>query len=199
MMSARSSVDTHTILLNGRGGIRQLTQDEVETWSPAQGVLWVHLDYTNPHDRQWLEHRSGLDPLIVEALLVKETRPRATSVGEGLLIALRGVNLTPGAEPDDMVAIRLWVDRQRIISTQRRRMLPAARFPDRSAGHQCRWHSGRGLPAGLRNIYRDAGAGCYSAAAGLPVAQVVLRQRYTPAVHVRTGTGGFPRARASCS
>ena len=130
-MSAMSSVDLHTILLDGRGGARHLAPDEVDAWSPEQGVLWVHLDYTNPDNRQWLEHQSGLDPLIVEALLVEETRPRATSVGEGLLIALRGVNLTPGADPDDMVAIRLWINRQRIISTQRRRMLSVADVVER--------------------------------------------------------------------
>ena len=130
-MSAKSSVDLHTILLDGRGGARHLAPGEADAWSPEQGVLWVHLDYTNPDDRQWLEHRSGLDPLIVEALLAEETRPRATNVWDGLLIALRGVNLTPGAEPDDMVAIRLWIDRQRIISTQRRRMLSVADVVER--------------------------------------------------------------------
>ena len=62
---------------------------------------------------------------------MEETRPRATSVGEGLLIALRGVNLTPGADPGDMVAIRLWINRQRIISTQRRRMLSVADVVER--------------------------------------------------------------------
>ena len=64
-MSAMSSVDLHTILLDGRGGARHLAPAEVDTWSPEQGVLWVHLDYTNPDDRQWLEHQSGLDPIIV--------------------------------------------------------------------------------------------------------------------------------------
>ena len=80
-MSAKSPVDPYRILLDGRGGARHLSPDEVESWSPEQGVFWIHLDYTNSHDRQWLEHRSALDPLVVEALLAEETRPRATSVG----------------------------------------------------------------------------------------------------------------------
>jgi zinc transporter len=122
-MSTSPSVGLYSLLLDGKGGARPLTPDEVAAWSPDQGVLWMHLDYTNPDDRQWLETVSGLDPLVVEALLVEETRPRATSFDDGLLIALRGVNLTPGAEPDDMVAIRLWVDRERIVSTRRRRLL----------------------------------------------------------------------------
>ena len=129
-MSGLPSVGLHSILLDGQGSARQLERDEVAAWSPEQGALWVHLDYTDPDDRQWLESESGLDPLVIEALLAEESRPRAISVGDGLLIALRGVNLTPGAEPDDMVAIRLWVDRQRIISTRHRRLLSVADVVD---------------------------------------------------------------------
>jgi zinc transporter len=120
------SVGLHCLLLDGKGGARSLTPDELAAWSPDQGVLWVHLDYTDPDDRHWLETGSGLDPLIVEALRAEETRPRATTVGDGMLIALRGVNVTPGAEPDDMVAIRLWVDQERIISTRHRRAMSVA-------------------------------------------------------------------------
>ena len=122
-MSDTSSPGLHSLLLDGRGGARHLSAEELAAWSPDQGVLWVHLDYTRPDDRQWLETGSGLDELIVEALLAEETRPRATNVDGGLLIALRGVNLTPGAEPDDLVALRIWVDRHRIVSTRRRRLL----------------------------------------------------------------------------
>jgi zinc transporter len=93
----------------------------------------VHLDYTNDDHRQWLESGSGLDPLIVEALLAEETRPRATTVNDGLLVALRGVTLTPGAEPDDMVAIRLWVEPGRMVSTRRRDLLSVADIVERLA------------------------------------------------------------------
>lgn len=125
-MPDSASVGVYSLLLDGKGGARTLSPDELSAWSPDQGVLWVHMDYTDPEDRQWLETGSGLDPLIIEALLAEETRPRATGFEDGLLIALRGVNLTPGAEPDDMVAIRLWIDRERIVSTRRRRLQSVA-------------------------------------------------------------------------
>jgi zinc transporter len=32
-------------------------------------------------------------------------RPRCTPLGEGLLVNPRGVNLNPGADPEDMVAV----------------------------------------------------------------------------------------------
>src|SRR3990167_8753751 len=43
---------------------------------------------------------------------------------QGLLLFLRGVNLNPGQEPEDMVSIRIWIDQQRIITTRRRKLLP---------------------------------------------------------------------------
>ena len=57
---------------------------------------------------------------MTDALLAEDTRPRATFVDEGLLIALRGVNLTPGAAPDDMVSIRIWIDQHQIVTTRMR-------------------------------------------------------------------------------
>jgi zinc transporter len=113
----------HAFLFDGTGGGRRLELSDIESWTPEQGVLWVHLDYTSEDAQQWLQNSAGLEELVVDALLVEETRPRATLIDDGLLIALRGINTNPGAEPDDMVAIRLWVDDKRIISTRERVLL----------------------------------------------------------------------------
>ena len=43
----------------------------------------------------------------------------------GLLLTLRGINPTPGADPEDMVAVRMWSDGKRIITTRRRRLQAA--------------------------------------------------------------------------
>jgi zinc transporter len=83
-------------------------------------MLWLHFDYTEADTRNWLIKRSGLPAMAIEALLSLETRPRVSVIGDGHLVNLRGVNLTPGAQPEDMIAIRLWLDEHRIISTQRR-------------------------------------------------------------------------------
>jgi zinc transporter len=110
-------------LLDGRGGGCRLTWDEVRTWSPDQGLLWVHLNRGSANTRQWLENGSGLDEIVYDALLAEDTRPRATPFDNGLMLFLRGVNLHPGADPDDMVSIRLWIEERRIISVRLRRML----------------------------------------------------------------------------
>ena len=79
-------------------------------------LLWVNLDRNAAEARQWLEQASGLDPLVVQALLQEDTRPRLTVHGDGLLVILRGVNLNPGEDPEDMVSIRLWMDDRRLVS-----------------------------------------------------------------------------------
>ena len=52
--------------------------------------------------------------------MAEETRPRISEIGQGALIILRGVNHNEGADPEDMVSIRLWVDANRIISVSKR-------------------------------------------------------------------------------
>ena len=110
-------------VLDGKGGGREIGWDEIAQWSPEQGVLWVHLDLTQPGARSWIAEQSGLYELEAEALLADETRPRSTVFDKGLLVILRGVNLNPGADPEDMVSIRVWIEAQRAISLRRRRLL----------------------------------------------------------------------------
>jgi zinc transporter len=64
-----------------------------------------------------------LEEVICDALTEEDSRPRCTSFQEGLLLGLRGVNLNPGADPEDMVGIRIWFETDRIISTRKRKIL----------------------------------------------------------------------------
>lgn len=86
---------------------------------------WLHLDYSLPSTKLWLENESQLPAVVTNALLDEETRPRATSLNEGVLISLRGVNLAPNSDPEDMVSIRLWFTKDKVISTRRRTLLSA--------------------------------------------------------------------------
>ncbi len=109
-------------LLDGQGGGKRLDWTGVRSWTAENGLLWIHLDFTEEEAEQWLLKESGLDPLIAEALTADETRPRCVSIDGGLLLSLRGVNNNPGSDPEDMVAIRLFCTEQRIVSTRRRRL-----------------------------------------------------------------------------
>lgn len=109
--------------LDGHGGGLATDWDGIQSWSETQGVIWIHLDYTREASRKWLINDSGLDEISTEALLAEETRPRCTLIHGNLLLILRGVNLNPGSDPEDMVSIRIWSDGKRIISTRKRRLL----------------------------------------------------------------------------
>ena len=87
----------YAYLLDGKGGGRHLEMAGIDSWTPKQAVLWVHFDYSSEHARQWLQNSAGLEELVADALLMEETRPRATTIDNGLLMALRGINMNPGA------------------------------------------------------------------------------------------------------
>ncbi len=101
-------------------GERRLNWAEAQAWTPDQGPIWLHLDRRDPEVQSWLHDRSGVDAAICQTLLADETRPRSHCAPKGLLLILRGVNLNPGAEPDDMIALRIWADANRVISLRSR-------------------------------------------------------------------------------
>lgn len=110
-------------ILDGAGGATEVGWEEIRAWNGEQGVLWVHLDYTQEASQRWVREDSGLGSVLADALLAEETRPRSVVWDSGLLTVLRGVNLNPGANPEDMVSIRVWVEPRRVISLRRRRLL----------------------------------------------------------------------------
>ncbi|MBS1121167.1 MAG: zntB [Deltaproteobacteria bacterium] len=107
-------------LLDGRGGGTRLDWDGVGRWKPDDGVLWINLDYSVADSATWLDQRSSIDPVFREGLLDHDPRPRAVSHGTDLLLIVRGINVNPGAEPEDMISIRAWIQPQRIITMRHR-------------------------------------------------------------------------------
>ncbi len=103
-------------VLDGRGGCRDLGWNDVESWRPGEGVLWIHIERDDPTAQAWMRERSGIDPLIVESLLAEESRPRVEAVEDGLLVVLRGVNRQEGENPIDLVPLHVWGDADRVIS-----------------------------------------------------------------------------------
>ena len=87
---------------------------------------WIHLDRTKDRAKAWLREEAGLDPLVVESLLADETRPSAQAFDDGLLVILRGVNLNPGVEIDEMITIRMWISPTRVITLRQYRFQTTA-------------------------------------------------------------------------
>ncbi len=108
---------------DGQGSGIPLSGDDIALKIKEDVLAWVHLDVNSPDTRVWLEREASyLDPVILDALLAFETRPRVTEYPEGFLVILRGVNLNEGEEEEDMVSIRMWIDQHRIISTRMRKL-----------------------------------------------------------------------------
>lgn len=105
-------------VLDGEGGARSTGLAQLP--APPAGsngfeFVWIQLQRDNDEAMAWLENKSGLDGFILEALTVDDTRPRCTVHGDGTILNLRGVNLHEGAEPEDMISLRLWVEKRRVI------------------------------------------------------------------------------------
>ncbi len=109
--------------LDGRGGGREVGWPEIRRWRPADGPLWVHLDRTGEASQRWLREEGGIDPVIAAGLLAEDVRPREVPVEDALLVTLRGVNLNPGADPEDMVAVRVWLEPARMVTLRHRRLV----------------------------------------------------------------------------
>lgn len=113
-------------------------KDAKESGSSDDSELtWWHLDALNPDTERFLKERIGLSPLIVEALLEEDTRPRLEEFDDGRLIILRGVNMMNKDKPEDMISLRIWVDDGRIITMRRRFLKSIQDMAERlKEGHQ---------------------------------------------------------------
>lgn len=110
----------HALLLDGKGGARTLDWDGVRAWTPADGALWMNLDYAGAAAVEWLGSASGVDAVFAEALTDPDPRPRAVAHGDALLLIIRGINNNAGAAPEDMISVRAWLEPNRIVTLRHR-------------------------------------------------------------------------------
>lgn len=85
------------------------------------GWRWIHLDLTDNVLEDWLPDR--VPHAVATSLLLPETRPRFDEITDGALINLRGVNLNDGADPEDMVALRVWATPSLVMTLRRRQIM----------------------------------------------------------------------------
>ncbi len=84
------------------------------------GYRWLHLDISDPATRPWV--KENMPDIAARALLQSETRPRCERMENGLILNLRGVNLNPGSDPEDMVSLRMWITEDAIVSARMRKV-----------------------------------------------------------------------------
>ncbi|GGU56195.1 zinc transporter ZntB [Pseudomonas laurentiana] len=112
----------HALVLDGKGGARSIARTELDDLQlQSEQSLWLHWDRSHPQTQTWLRQDSGLNEFACDLLLEENTRPRLLSLPDAqMLLFLRGVNLNPGAEPEDMVSVRIFAEAQRVISLRLR-------------------------------------------------------------------------------
>lgn len=113
----------HALGLTGAGGAEVLDWAGVERAFGADEPLWIHLNLDFPRACQWLQSHSDLPEPVTESLTAEQSRPRCLTLHEDVVLFLRGVNLNPGADPEDMVSLRLWCDGTRLVSIRQEKVL----------------------------------------------------------------------------
>lgn len=108
------------LTLDGRGGMQPLVAgSEI----PAKQPGWLHLDYGNPEAARWLLQTPLLGDAARESLLGQSNRPKLVRMGETVLLILRGINHNKDHRPEEMVALRIYITPDLIISSRRRPLL----------------------------------------------------------------------------
>ncbi len=97
-----------------------LDLDDPKAHKSGSGLLWLHMCAIHPGTREFLNNETGLDEIVVNALLAEETRPRILIRKEGIMVIVRAMNLHKNETPEDMISLRMWIDSKRIITTRRR-------------------------------------------------------------------------------
>lgn len=110
----------HAFHISKTGKARALSAEELTLRPKKDGFVWLHLDRKNPDTRVFFDKDNTVDALATRNLLAEDSRPR-TILHEGeILLNLRGVNLNPGSEPEDMIGIRFFIQPDRVISVEKR-------------------------------------------------------------------------------
>ncbi|HWL47948.1 MAG TPA: CorA family divalent cation transporter [Sphingomonadaceae bacterium] len=119
-------------MIGGDGLVRSDGMRGATPVPPDAGFVWCHIDGRVEEERRWLEEESGgLPSAAMLALTAVETRPRSDRIGQGALINLRGLGATPEDDDDPLVSIRLWAERNRVISVSFRTLAAADTVRDK--------------------------------------------------------------------
>ena len=62
---------------------------------------WIHVDYGHAGVNEFLS-ALGLPERIIHSLVQPDTRPRTVVSKGGALVIIRGINMNPGADPEDL-------------------------------------------------------------------------------------------------
>ena len=107
----------HAYRIDKKGKATKLATDVIPpTPEIGDGFIWLHFKRTHEQTREVFLKDSLIDNTATRTLLAQDSRPRTIIRGTDALINLRGVNLNPGSQPEDMIPIRFFIQETRVIS-----------------------------------------------------------------------------------
>jgi len=80
--------------------------------------VWTHLHIHQEGAREWLEEEAQLNSTVATALMAEDTRPRAVIKDDGVMVILRAMNLHDPENPEEMISLRMWIDKHRVITAR---------------------------------------------------------------------------------
>ena len=112
----------YAVVFTKNNSVRILDNKNVIKLKKTDRFFWHNLDYTDKDTFGLLVNEYGLSPDVALALCDDSTRPRYFHDEEGVVLILRGINYNQGSDPEDMVSLRIWVDKTKIITLAHRRL-----------------------------------------------------------------------------
>ncbi len=113
----------HALLIDGQGKAESIIENPYDRFSKSKDeLIWFHFDYTVSDSVDWVIKQQFLDDVSKDFLVTEDTRPRALTINNALLLAMRGVNSNPHSDPEDMIGLRVWANESIIITTVKRKL-----------------------------------------------------------------------------
>ena len=115
----QGSEPVHAYQLDGEGGFIAI---DVNAEATPQRPFWLHYDYRNKASYQWIKHSGLFNSTIKDGLTGNINRLRIIRTGDGTLINLQTINKNIGDRPEQLVAFRIYINNQVIISSRHRKV-----------------------------------------------------------------------------
>ncbi len=105
--------------LDGQGGMLPISETEVVN---CERPCWLHLNYAQQGSAEWLQATPLIPDSVRDALAGESMRPRVSKLADGFMITLRSINFNHDSRPDELVAVRIFINDRLIVSTRQRKV-----------------------------------------------------------------------------
>lgn len=88
----------------------------------GKAFVWYHFNGSEETTENSLLDKLLPNPIVYREMLSNETRPSIKSYNDGFLIILRCMNYNPESDPEDMVALHIWIKGNTVITVRKEKV-----------------------------------------------------------------------------